>query len=87
MDSPTLTLRGGEAFYHPTADRYLTPREYLRIHGFPDDHILLGPIRGRSGNVRDLDQHRLVANAVPPPLAKALGEAIAAQFATVGQES
>lgn len=73
---PSLTLRGGEAFYHPNDNRYLTPREYLRIHGFSDDHVLHGPIRARSGNVRDLDQHRLVANAVPPPLAKAVGVAI-----------
>ena len=79
-DRPALTLRGGEAFYHPTENRYLTPREYLRIHGFSDEHILFGPIRGRSGSVRDLDQHRLVANAVPPPLAKAVAEAIFKQL-------
>lgn len=78
--SPALTLRGGEAFYHPKEHRYLTPREYLRIHGFEDDHILFGPIRARSGNVRDLDQHRLVANAVPPPLAKAVAEEIYSQI-------
>ncbi|WP_189358552.1 DNA cytosine methyltransferase [Undibacterium squillarum] len=79
-DKPALTLRGGEAFYHPTDNRYLTPREYLRIHGFPDDHIIFGPIRGRSGSVKDLDQHRLVANAVPPPLAKAVAEEILNQL-------
>jgi DNA (cytosine-5)-methyltransferase 1 len=75
-DLPALTLRGGEAFYHPSDNRYLTPRECLRLHGFPDDHVLCGPIRGRSGSVRDLDQHRQVANAVPPLLAAALGKAI-----------
>jgi DNA (cytosine-5)-methyltransferase 1 len=73
---PSLTLRGGEAFYHPTENRYLTPRECMRIHGFNDDHILLGPIRGRSGSVTSLDQHRMVANSVPPPLAFAIGSAI-----------
>lgn len=67
---PSNTLRGGEIFYHPIADRYLTPREYMRIHGFPDDYVLRGPIRGRTGTVKDLDQHRQVGNAVPPPLAK-----------------
>jgi len=72
----SLTLRGGEAFYHPTENRYLTPREYLRLHGFQDDHILSGPIRARSGTVKNLDQHRQVANAVPPPLAEAMGKAI-----------
>ena len=75
-NKPSLTLRGGEAFYHPNENRYLTPREYLRIHGFKDDHILHGPIRGRSGTVSDLDQHRLVANAVPPPLARAIATAV-----------
>jgi DNA (cytosine-5)-methyltransferase 1 len=79
-NKPALTLRGGEAFYHPTENRYLTPREFLRIHGFPDEHILFGPIRGRSGSVRDLDQHRLVANAVPPPLAKAVAAEIFKQL-------
>ena len=79
-DKPSLTLRGGEAFYHPTENRYLTPREYLRIHGFSDNYTLSGPIRGRSGSVRDLDQHRLVANAVPPPLATAIAKAIYQQL-------
>lgn len=74
---PSLTLRCGEIFFHPLEDRYLTPREYMRLHGYPDDYILLGPIRSRSGTVRTLDQHRLVANSVPPPLAKALGVQIA----------
>ena len=73
---PSLTLRCGEALYHPTEDRYLTPRESARIQGFPDDHIFLGPIRRRSGNVSNLDQHRQVANAVPPPLAQSIAETL-----------
>jgi len=70
---PANTLRCGEIFYHPTEDRYLTPREYMRIHGYPDDYLLKGPIRSRTGSVPNLDQHRQVANSVPPPLAKILG--------------
>ena len=73
---PSLTLRCGEIFFHPTEDRYLTPREYLRIHGYPDEYLLKGPIRSRSGRVRDLDQHRQVANSVPPPIAKILASSI-----------
>lgn len=69
------TLRCGEIFFHPVENRYLTPREYMRLHGYPDDYELVGPIRGRSGRVRALDQHRLVANSVPPPLARAVFEA------------
>ena len=71
------TLRCGEAPYHPTADRYITPREAARLQGFPDAHVFAGPIRGRTGRVRDLDQHRQVANAVPPPMAKAVAATIA----------
>lgn len=73
---PANTLRCGEIFFHPNEDRYLTPREYMRIHGYPDDYTLRGPIRGRSGRVRELDQHRQVANSVPPPLAQAIGQEI-----------
>ncbi|MCF0234517.1 MAG: DNA cytosine methyltransferase [Thermoguttaceae bacterium] len=73
---PSNTLRGGEIFFHPTEDRYLTPREYMRIHGYPDDYVLRGPIRGRSGSVKNLDQHRQVGNSVPPPLARIIAEKI-----------
>lgn len=73
---PSLTLRCGEALYHPTENRYITPREAARVQGFPDSHVFEGPIRGRTGVVRDLDQHRQVANAVPPPLAKAVATSI-----------
>ncbi|NMA21796.1 MAG: DNA cytosine methyltransferase [Lentisphaerae bacterium] len=69
---PSNTLRCGEIFYHPTENRYLTPREYMRIHGYPDSYILKGPIRSRTGSVPNLDQHRQVANSVPPPLAEAI---------------
>ncbi|MGH3088000.1 MAG: DNA cytosine methyltransferase [Rubrobacteraceae bacterium] len=73
---PANTLRGGEIFFHPTEDRYLTPREYMRIHGYPDDYLLKGPIRGRSGSYRYLDQHRQIANSVPPPVARVIAREI-----------
>ncbi|MDF1664737.1 MAG: DNA cytosine methyltransferase [Planctomycetota bacterium] len=73
---PSNTLRCGEIFFHPLEDRYLTPREYMRIHCYPDDYLLKGPVRGRSGRVKNLDQHRQVANSVPPPLAEALAHQI-----------
>jgi len=77
FSEPSLTLRCGEIFFHPIEDRYLTPREYMRIHGYPDDYVLKGPIRSRSGRVRHLDQHRQVANSVPPPVAYAIAKQIA----------
>jgi len=42
------------------------------IHGFEDGYLLCGPIRSRTGTVRNLDQHRQVANSVPPQLAEAM---------------
>ena len=71
-DGVAPTLRCGEALYHPLQDRYITPREAARLQGFPDRHVFEGPIRRRTGRVPDLDQHRQVANAVPPPLARAV---------------
>lgn len=77
---PSLTLRCGEALYHPTEDRYITPREAARLQGFPDDHVLEGPIRRRTGVVRDLDQHRQVANAFPPPVASAIASGVKSEL-------
>lgn len=82
---PSNTLRCGEIFFHPTEDRYLTPREYMRIHGYPDDYLLKGPIRSRTGSVKDLDQHRQVANSVPPPLARAVAGQIMSYLNTEGR--
>ena len=79
---PSLTLRCGEIFYHYEQDRYLTPRECMRLHGYPDRYVLEGPIRRRTGTVSNLDQHRQVANSVPPPLAKHIARQIRAVICT-----
>jgi DNA (cytosine-5)-methyltransferase 1 len=65
---PTIT--GGFDSYtrgrygHPLHDRPLTPREAARIQGFSDDFVFLG----NRGDVRSQ-----IGNAVPPPLAEAVG--------------
>jgi DNA (cytosine-5)-methyltransferase 1 len=68
-DAPSLTLvPGNNAFpIHPTADRSLSPREAARLQGFPDSYVFEG---SRS------EQCKLVGNAVPVPLAEALGVAL-----------
>ncbi|EOA12790.1 hypothetical protein CARUB_v10025739mg [Capsella rubella] len=50
--------------FHPDQDRILTVRECARSQGFPDSYQFFGNI---------IHKHRQIGNAVPPPLAFALG--------------
>jgi DNA (cytosine-5)-methyltransferase 1 len=49
---------------HPRQDRPITPREAARIQGFPDSFVFVG----NRGDIRSQ-----IGNAVPPPLAEAVG--------------
>uniref|UniRef100_A0A7N4PDR2 DNA (cytosine-5-)-methyltransferase n=2 Tax=Sarcophilus harrisii TaxID=9305 RepID=A0A7N4PDR2_SARHA len=49
---------------HPEQHRVVSVRECARSQGFPDTYRFFG---------QTLDKHRQVGNAVPPPLAKAIG--------------
>lgn len=73
---PSPTLRSGEILYHPVENRYLTPRETARLQGFDDQYVFQGPIRRLTGWACDLDQHRQIANAVPPPFAQAIATSL-----------
>jgi DNA (cytosine-5)-methyltransferase 1 len=59
---------------HYTLDRTLTPREAARIQGFPDTFSFIG----NKGDVATM-----IGNAVPPPLAKAIGLAILGMLGAV----
>ncbi|KAK1440400.1 hypothetical protein QVD17_06226 [Tagetes erecta] len=50
--------------FHPDQDRILTVRECARSQGFPDGYKFCGNIQHK---------HKQIGNAVPPPLAYALG--------------
>lgn len=52
---------------HPEQDRLISVRESARAQGFPDRIVFDGSLS---------EQYRLVGNAVPPPLGRALGAAI-----------
>ena len=45
----------------------MTPREAARLQGFPDEFMFAGTRQ---------DMRTQIGNAVPPPLAKAIGEEI-----------
>lgn len=49
---------------HPEQTRVVSVRECARSQGFPDNFRFYGNIQ---------DKHRQVGNAVPPPLAAAIG--------------
>lgn len=52
---------------HPSQSRVLSARECARIQGFPDDFVFVGSVD---------DKLVQIGNAVPPPLAAAIGQEI-----------
>lgn len=66
LPSPTI-MTHRHNYFHPTKDRYLTPREAASLQSFPFDFEFIGPVSS---------QWRQIGNAVPPLLAKAIGKAI-----------
>ena len=52
---------------HPSETRPFSVREYGRIQGFPDSWQFSGSVTA---------QYKMIGNAVPPPLARALGTSI-----------
>ncbi len=73
-DEPAYTITGlfgnitAGRFTHPTEDRAITATEAARLQGFDADFTLHGKANS---------WHRQIGNAVPPPLARAVAQAIA----------
>jgi len=75
-DRPSYTLRAGTGNFSPLRpvhykyDRVISVRESARIQSFDDNFIW-------PDSIPRLQQYRQVGNAVPPLLAKAIGESLA----------
>jgi DNA (cytosine-5)-methyltransferase 1 len=72
-DEPSLTITSAATreFVHPTEDRLLTLRECARLQTFPDWFEFAG---GAASRIRQ------IGNAIPPMLARAVGEHIAQEY-------
>lgn len=79
MDKPSPTVKENHnaPFIHPTKDRVGTVRECAVLQGFPDDYIFQGP---------KSKQLKIVGNAVPVGLAKAIGDTIREDLVELKQQ-
>ncbi|GGE53105.1 cytosine-specific methyltransferase [Agaricicola taiwanensis] len=70
-DRPSITVAYGhrEVHVHPSGKRRLSVYEGMRLQGFPHEYELTGSLSSQ------IDQ---VSEAVPPPMAKAVGQSISA---------
>jgi len=72
--APTLVtspVYKGSVLAHPEEDRPLSVKEYARIQGFPDSWVFVG---------RTSAKYRIIGEAVPVPLARALARQILKEF-------
>jgi DNA (cytosine-5)-methyltransferase 1 len=78
--APTMTTQcygfGNGRFGHPTQDRAISLREAAIIQSFPQDYVFLMP--GEKVNFTTLG--RLIGNAVPVDLGRAIAKSIKAHF-------
>ncbi|GAB4313431.1 MAG: hypothetical protein Kow0069_14500 [Promethearchaeota archaeon] len=79
-DRPARTVKEnhGGVHCHPFQSRVLTPRELARLQTFPDWFVF----EGTKGDVL-----KQIGNAVPPLLARAVGEELASRLAIAGVEA
>jgi DNA (cytosine-5)-methyltransferase 1 len=73
--APTIVANFVTTTIHYCEDRNLTAREAARLQSFPDSFVFKG-LKTRMSWQKGLSQFEQIGNAVPPKLAKALGEAI-----------
>ena len=84
-ENPTMTVTSlPDDYIHYSKPRTFSVREWARIQTFPDRHIFCGKRTtggsrraGSSDNWdREVSKYTQIGNAVPPLLAKAMGERV-----------
>jgi DNA (cytosine-5)-methyltransferase 1 len=68
--APTICYGNNEVFLHPYKHRRLSVRESLRLQGVSDGEYVISP------ETSITKKFKMISNAVPPPLAKAVAKAI-----------
>jgi len=69
--SPTIAFGNREIHVHPSGKRRLSILEAMLLQGFPKEFVLLGNLS---------EQVQQISNAVPPPLAKSIANAMKLAF-------
>ena len=66
---PAHLYKDGLRHIHPDSDqaRTITVREAARLQTFPDDYVFIGS---------QMDQYKMIGNAVPPAMSKIIAEVI-----------
>lgn len=77
LNEPSFTVTSHclDEMVHPTQNRGLTPREAARLQSFPDWYIFQGDYVQFHGDPEE-DRYEQIGDAIPPLLAKALGESL-----------
>lgn len=79
--APTITTMaynfGTGRFGHPSQDRAISLREASILQGFPRNYEFVGP----GGKIEFAPLGRLIGNAVPPAIAKVIGDTIVGHLA------
>lgn len=75
--SPTIAFGHREIHVHPDGKRRLSIYEAMLLQGFPDDFILQGNLS---------EQVQQVSNAVPPPLARSVANAVKRSLRETGDD-
>ncbi len=82
--SPTIPASFQSNFIHPHENRNYTAREGARLQSFPDTYVFCGKRTTMSWE-KNLSQYQQIGNAVPPLLAKAIGESIQRYFNAISE--